>query len=115
MFRNERFVLVRFGEEKVAIEIGHLERVVRQPSSRPWLGKGSVRAWCPVDGWLVWILDPPSLFADVPRQASLGREWLIILKANDGLTRMGLFVDDVKGPYGSDRINGHRVIQRRSQ
>jgi hypothetical protein len=114
MVRKNRFVLVELGASRFAIPTGELAHIVRNPKGNEWRGNGVVRSWCVFEGYVVWILDPSELFDTASKQVSIDRAWLLVLKATGGLSRLGMFADDVKGPYGHERIGGHLVVKART-
>ena len=114
MVQQDRFVLAKLGASRLAISTSELAHIVRGPKSHEWRGNGSVRAWCTFEGSLIWVLDPHVLFEGASKLISIDREWLLVLKAAGGLCRLGMFADDVKGPYGQDRIDGHLVVRSRT-
>jgi hypothetical protein len=114
MVRESRFVLVKVGASRFAIPTCELAHISRHPKFDDWRGNGVVRSWCSFEGYVVWILDPCVLFEGASKQVSIDRAWLIIFKSTGGLSRLGMFADDVKGPYGHHRIGGHLVVKPRT-
>jgi len=114
MVRENRFVLVKIGASRLAIPTREVAHISRHPKADEWRGNGVVRSWCTFEGYVVWILDPGVLFEGASKQVSIDRAWLLVLKSTGGLSRLGMFADDVKGPYGHDRIDGHLVVKART-
>lgn len=109
---HQRFLLATIGPTQHAIRLGDVDRVIRQPSIADWQGRGIVQAYALVEGLLVWIVSPSQLFSSFDRGASRSRDWLIVLKDGEGLTRLGVLADDVRGPIAYSRLGQVAILGR---
>lgn len=109
---HERFLLLAIGQTQHAVKLGDVDRVIRKPSIVDWQGRGAVQAYAWVEGILVWIVSPSQLFSAFDRGSSRSRDWLVILKDAEGLTRLGFLVDDVRGPVAYSRLGQVTVLGR---
>jgi len=110
---QERFILASFGRNPFAVPLAVVERVVRNPQVNPWLGRGLVQGFSSVDHWIVWLLHPGSVFPALGRVQGRG-EWLLVLRDESGLSRLGVLAENVRGPVSSTRLEGLRVLHRRA-
>jgi len=110
---RERYLIASFDGKDYALQMGGVERVVPNPTTSAWEGRGEVRAYAQVAGWIVWLLDPGKLFVDHDHTVAKG-EWLLILKDELGLTRLGCLADDVRGPVSESRLHQIKRLHRRS-
>lgn len=111
--QQDRYVLASFGRNRFAVPLGVIERVVRSPTIQPWLGRGLVQGFSAVDRWIVWLLHPGSVFPALGRVQGRG-DWLLVLREDSGLSRLGVLAEDVRGPVGQMRLDGLRVLHRRA-
>lgn len=109
---HERFLLATIGPTQNALKLGDVDRVIRQPSLVNWQGRGVVQAYALVEGLLVWVVSPNEVFLSFDRGASRSRDWLIVLKDAEGLTRLGFLADDVRGPVAYGRLGQVTVLSR---
>ncbi|NDG82511.1 MAG: hypothetical protein EBX44_12045, partial [Betaproteobacteria bacterium] len=109
---KERYLLAGVGRSQYAIPLSLIDRVVRDPVIHDWDGQGVVHGFVLVEGWLVWLVDASQVFTEMPRMQAQG-DWLLILKEEQGLSRIGLLAEDVKGPVAFARIEHARIVQRR--
>jgi len=110
---QDRYVVASFGRNRFAVPLGCIERVVRGPDVKPWVGRGLVQGFVSVDRWVVWLLHPGTVFPALGRVQGRG-EWLLVLREELGLSRLGVLAEDVRGPIGQTRIDGLRILQRRA-
>lgn len=109
---KERYFLASFHRSQCAVPLSLIDRVVREPNIQAWEGNGVVQGYVLVEGWLVWLLEPAEVFSDLPRRPRQG-DWLMVLKEEKGLSRLGVLADDVRGPVAFARIDHARILQRR--
>ena len=109
---NERYLLASFNRSRCAVPLSLIDRIVRQPVVEPWEGQGAIQGFVFVEGWLVWLLEPSQVFMDISGLHKSG-DWLLILREEQGLGRIGVMADDVKGPVAFARIDHARILQRR--
>lgn len=109
---SERFLLATIGAFQYALRLGDLDRVLRKPSLTEWRGGGVVQAYSMVEGLLVWVVGPAQVFEGYDKSTSRGRDWLLVLKDFDGLTRLGVLADDVRGPVAYARLGQVSVLNR---
>ncbi|NDF75326.1 MAG: hypothetical protein EB133_00365 [Betaproteobacteria bacterium] len=109
---KERYFVASLGRSQYAIPLSLIDRVVRDPDIQGWEGQGVVQGFILVEGWLVWLVDASQVFMETPRTQAKG-DWLLILKEELGLSRIGVLAEDVKGPVAFARIEHARIVQRR--
>jgi len=63
--RRERFLLATFDRTQCAIPLTCIDRMVREPLVKPWLGRGGVRGFVMIEGWLVWVVAADEIFPDL--------------------------------------------------
>jgi len=109
---NERYLIATFNRSGYAVPLSLIDRIVRQPKVQAWQGSGVVQGFVFVEGWVVWLLDAGQVFVDLQRTNSVC-DWLLVMKEDHGLSRIGVLADEVKGPVAFARIEHARILQRR--
>jgi chemotaxis signal transduction protein len=109
---RERFMLASFGQTRCAISLGQIERVIRGPRVQRWPGNGSVQGIVRAEGWLVWLLSPGQVFPELIRGQGAG-DWLLVLKATSGLTRVGVLADAVSGPVANLSLGKVKILHHK--
>ena len=110
---SDRYMLVSFDGRRYAIPLKMLERVVANTRCDPWIGRGDVKGSSHVAGWMVWILDASQVFVDF-EEVNVNGSWLLVLKEELGLSRVGVLADDIKGPVSQSKLQHIKRLQRRS-
>lgn len=109
---RERFMLASFGQTRCAISLGQIERVIRGPRVQHWPGNGSVKGVVRAEGWLVWLLSPGKLFPELGDARGAG-DWLLVLKAASGLTRVGVLAQSVSGPVANLSLGNVKILRHK--
>jgi len=105
-------MLASFGQTRCAISLGQIERVIRGPRVQRWPGNGSVQGIVRAEGWLVWLLSPVQVFPELIRGHGAG-DWLLVLKATSGLTRVGVLADAVSGPVANLSLGKVKILHHK--
>jgi len=124
--RRERYLLATFEGTQCAVPLSCIDRMVRDPSVEPWDGRGVVRGFVMVEGWLVWVVAAAEIFPDfldadssvraiggfpAAFSESISGHWLMLFRQEEGLTRVGVLAEHVKGPLAFDRIANLRILR----
>lgn len=109
---HERFLLITIGQFKYALRLGEVDRVVRQPFLVDWLGGGAIQAYSLIEGCLVWVVGTGQLFSGFERGTNRTSDWLIVLRDVEGIARVGIVADDVRGPVSQPRLGQATVLSR---
>jgi hypothetical protein len=62
---------------------------------------------------MVWVLDASRVFVDF-EEVNVNGSWLLVLKEELGLCRVGVLADDIKGPVSQSKVQHIKRLQRRS-